>query len=685
MGLLDKATKIESQPTDSDGLTQNPPRQGLLERAKGLLDRARSNRRGLFERGMKFKEEAASRGLFQKASAARQSDFHEPEPVSLPEQQSIGSPDNTIPDDIQTGIEDTTDQNESLPELTDDLDFDLPDYEIPHSSNNDDPASGELEEVADPFTQWEQEAAGEAELMSQEATGEAIKDRLLIEDEQIMTTPVEMHIGSQKRIDNYLSLFELNRELHSIDDLEDFWDTALYSIIGQIGARSVVIFGPHTAEHHDDSILYPVAQSGVVAPDSWNLKKGDEIYDSLRKSSEIRYAGEFQKPTVALNAIEKEILTNCNASVLVSLGSERSFIGIAVIGMPLDRKDYVIDDLEYLRLWSESLVGPFERIAGIQRHLETTEAIRRENQLHRSLAGLSNSLQTQKTIDEIYDVLLSYFRDELKCRSLSLVLLDPNEQSYKIFAANLISPESLKRFELPVSGSELIGTISNVSGVFNLVDFRDHPEIRNCYTSDDLALMQKYWILPLINLNWLVGFLTIHQTDVPWTDEIREAALLACSHLAPVLANCLIVQERETLFRDPFSPLEKRLEREVNRAIEFHSFLSILDLRVRNLKKLLGANSMPVMNEFYQSLLRTLSQSLHQTDYMSRLGAGRYVILLPGRGKKEASVFSNRIQMELKQNQLLRGSAVAPTYSFDIISFPDDGDSLQKLIAHLDR
>ncbi len=721
MGLLDKATRFQS---DVQAPVTGRRREGLLKRAERLRS-GQSAGQGLFERARALREQATRSGLFHRAEQLRASEEAVAEPGLEPEflneeEQSVTltaeeladlqgplSPPTAEEAPLEEPLEATIEEpspNEQVEEValpeepakepemgagqeqTTEESTELSDWpEFPfeeRSPEEDDPALSEDQIETDPFEQWEEEAAREAEEKGRELLGETDLSQQFFEDEEIMTTPMETHIGSQKRIDNFLALFELNRELHSIEDAEEFWDTALYAILGQIGARSVVIFAG--IDDRKD-ILYPVAHSGVIPEEDWNLKAGDEIYDTLAASEEIRYAGQFLKDTSGISDLERRILETSRASVLMPLRQGKDTVGAILVGPPLDRADYVIDDLEYLRLLGGSLIGPLERINNIKKHKEETETLVRQNVLHRSLADLAASLQTKKAVDEIYDVLLDYFRKNLKVDSLSLVLLDPSEQAYKIFAGNRISPESLKRFHLSVSDSELVGTISNLSGVYNLVDFRTHPEIIAAYSGDDLALMQHYWILPLINLNWLVGFITVHHTERAWTEEEREIALVACAQLAPVLANCLILQERETLFRDPFSPLEKRLEREVQKALEFHSFLSIVDFRVRNLKKVLGANSMSVMSEYFQALSRTLSRSLHHTDYMSRMGAGRYVLLLPGRGKAEAEIFSERLQMELKQANLLRGSAVAPAYAFDVIAFPDDGDSLQKLIALLDR
>ena len=596
--------------------------------------------------------------------------------------------DNSVfgdtPEDDNSVLSDTPEDDNSV--LGDDFEFDTSlsgDFEFEDKSPDQDDPARSLTEASQnqPFEDWQQEAADLAEHQAKLHLGDN-KNEIGFYSDEISTTPVEMHIGSQKRIDNYLALFELNRELNTIDDAEDFFDTALYSVLGQLSARSVIVFAQQL---NRSDILYPVAYTGVSVGDDWNLNATGALFQSLSKSDEIRYSGEFLKEGFGLNDLERSIFDQSKVSLLLPLRNKKNLVGVIFIGPPLDKADYVIDDLEYLRLLSGNLVGPLERIRSIAKHQTDTRLLTHHNELYRSLAEMNSIVQTKKTIDEIYDVAVEYFKNQLKVESLSLVLLDPAEQNYKIFAGNQISPGSLKRFKLPVAGSELIATISNLSGVYNLVEFKNHSEIIASYTGDDLALMQFYQILPLINLNWLVGFITIHKTSSDWTDDEREIGLIAANQLAPVFANCLIINERETLFRDPFSPLEKRLGLEVQKALEFHSFLSIVDFKVKNVKKLLGANPMPLMTEFFQAVSRAAARGLHTTDYLSRMGPGRFVILLPGRNSKEAEILSSRLQIELKQANLLRGSAVAPNYSFEIINFPDDGDTLQKLIARLDQ
>lgn len=734
MGLLEKAMRLREG--------RRPPGSGLFGRALRLardedtpVTPPAGRRPGLFERARQLRESAQAGGLLGRAlkmrtepspavspAAPTEPDAAVAKPASAqpvagpsgppvrPEQptEEVQSPADRLrpisADEASRLLFDSGDNQEEIhpPSFEPESAFaDESPYEAPapesfpelpaldlsfseQSSPDTDPALLEEapEAMPDPFRQWEEEAGREAERHTRDLLGLDEEHIPIGGGDAITTMPVETHIASQKRIDNYLSLFELNRELNAIDQVEDFWDSVVYSILGQIGARTVVIFAAKSAVGES---FYAVASSGVSVSEDWVLNKDDLLTQAMGQSEEIRYAGEFLNSRSGISSKERQILTDSRAALIVPLKHGEQYDGMILVGPPLESVDYVIDDLEFLKLLSGTLMSSLRRIMSVSRHVEETALLERENALHRILASMTAAAQTRKTVDEVYDLLLEFYQKELGVESLSLVLLDPPEQEYRIFAGNRISPASLQRFHLPVGTSELIGTVSNLSGIYDLVEFRRHPEIVANYAGDDLALMQKYIVLPLINLNWLVGFLTVHRMNRPWTELERDIALNAANQVAAIMANCIILKERETLFRDPFSPLEKRLERELQKAMEFHSFLSIVVLNVRNLKKLLGANGMPAMTEFFLALSRTVSRNLFATDYMTRMGAGRFVLLLPGRGRAEAGIFSERLQIELRQTPLLRGSALAPAYDCEVINFPDDADSMQKLIALLDR
>lgn len=552
----------------------------------------------------------------------------------------------------------------------------------PHSSDGRTPGDDE-----DPFGLWEQDAEQEAELQARQLELKGDKspaddeDNMLFEvDEGFTTAPVEAHIASQKKIDHYLSLFDITKEISNISEFDELWENILYAIMGQVGAETICILSS-TQRVSSGAIFYPVSHSGFELPEGWALKRGDEIYDQMAGSTGVRYAEEFlnslQNP---ISPLERRILESTRAKLVVPLKNMNQMFGIVILGGQVSGDDYTIDDIEFLTLLGEIAAVGVDRVLSRIEFERDTEELRRRNMVHGSMFSLARRASSVKSLDDIYDILTRHLREDFYADSFSVVLLSPRERRYRIFAGNEISPESIEKFSLDVN-SELIATISNLVRVYDLKDFRENRELASCYTNDDLGLMQHYWIVPLINMNWLVGFITIHRTKIPWTEFHRELMVTAAEIVSSVFANCIIMSERESLFRDPFSPLEERLKQELDKSAQFQAPVSLVDIRVKNIRRILEINPGEEVTGFLMALNRSIASSLFETDFMARVGQGRFALILPGRGRVEADIFVKKLKAEFKRMRLLPGSPIDVQYAHQIISAPDDADEPGKMLS----
>ncbi len=552
-------------------------------------------------------------------------------------------------------------------------------------SPEDDPFTHPAKSEDKLFEDWEDEAEFEAERGIKELEGrpvqeEAPGDILLAADSEFTTVPDEVHIASQKKIDNYLSLFDITKEISTIDDFDNLWDAILYAAMGQVGAETICIFST-TRRNGGDHVFEPVAHSGFALPEGWTLRPGDRIYDTLTGKPEIKYAQEFLNGRVA--GQERNILETTRASIVVPLKNQERVYGILLLGAQISGDEYGLDDLEFLNLLGEISAVGVDRVLSRLEYEKDTSDLKRRTAVHKKIFELSRQASAARNVDEIYDSLMAHLVEDFQVESFSVVLLSAPDQEYRIFAGNQISPASIEKFRLGVS-SDLVGMISNLTHVYELTDFRENSEITRNYTNDDLGLMQTYWIVPLINLNWLVGFLTIHKTSRSWNDFQREMLVTLAEMLAPVFANSIILGERETIFRDPFSPLESRLRVELKKASEFQAPVCLVEIRVKNIKRLLSLNPPDRVSEFLTVLGRSIAGFLFETDFQARIGQGRFALILPGRGREEAEIFVKKLRTEFKRVGMLPGSPIDVQYVHQIIVAPHDTDDPEKILSMLD-
>ncbi len=545
------------------------------------------------------------------------------------------------------------------------------------------------ESGADPFAAWQEEAqraaaAAASKLAAEKPSApETTKpDRYLFADDEFSTRPVETHIAGQRKIDNYLALFDITKELAATDSVAALWETILYGVMGQVGAETICIFS--TMKERNGRRLYPVAHSGFEMRESWSLGPGDVIYDGCRSGDGVRYAEEFaQGDASRLSEVEQSILNDTSARLVVPLKNHGHMYGVIFLGSQLSGDDYSVDDMEFLTLLGETAAVGVDRALARREFEQNTEQLRKRSERQGRIFDVAREAASVKNLDELYDLTAQHLRDDFGIKSFSVVLLSPRAQEYRLFGGNEISPASIAKFRLPVN-SELIGLISNLIRVYELPDFRENKELASCYTNDDLALMESYWVIPLISLNWLVGFITVHGTSAAWTEFDRELAVAAAEMLGPVFANAVILGERETLFRDPFSPLEGRLKLEVKKAREFQTNVSLVEVRVKNIKRLMASNTAEGVADFLSELGRATSGFLFESDFLARVGQGRFALVLPGRSGPEADIFVRKLKSEFKRRRFLAGSPVDIQYASSIITFPNDAEDAGKMLAMLD-
>lgn len=534
------------------------------------------------------------------------------------------------------------------------------------------------------FGRWGREAEEEARGLTR---GEAQSDTseespFLFDDDTAQTTPVETHIASQKKIDNYLTLFDITREIATLNNIDNLWDTILYSVLGQLGPTTVLIFASRDARTNVP--FFPTAHSGFDLPDNWMLKPGEVLYENMRSGEGARYAEEFlNNPLTGLSSLERIILDKSRASLLVPLKSGEKLYGIMMLGKQLGNEEYGLDDIEFVTRLGETVAFGVDRIMARTEYEQRTEELRQQNALHDRLFVLAHEVSAAQSLDEIYDLLGKHLREDFDVESYSLALLDPGQKVYYLLAGNRISPASVNKFRLPVS-SELVAMISNLIRVYGLSDFQRNREITSCYTNDDLVTMQQYLIIPLISLNWLVGFITVHQTSSPWNDFKREMIGSAAEMISPAVANTVILGERESMFRDPFSPLETRLRDELQKAAEFQQPLSLVELRVKNMKRLITLNPPVQVTEFLADLGRAITTHLNETDYQARISQGRFAVLLPGRSRAESEIFIKKVLAEFKKRRFLPSSPLDVQYSHLIVNAPADTTEPEKMLAMLE-
>jgi hypothetical protein len=235
----------------------------------------------------------------------------------------------------------------------------------------------------DPFTEYERLAEREAE-QALSARGEKTPENeekplfLFDADDEFITAPVEAHIAGQKKIDHYLSLFDIAREVSAIQDFDEFWDAVLFAVMGQLGAQTVAVFAARAAGE-SAQVFYPVAVSGFNPDDSWVMKPGDRLYDLCAQEDGVLYAQNLRAPdqAVLLSEMERAIITESGAEIIAPLRNNKRMYGVVLFGPTFSGDEYSIDDLEFITLLGGLASSGVDRILARLEFDRDTETLRK--------------------------------------------------------------------------------------------------------------------------------------------------------------------------------------------------------------------------------------------------------------------------------------------------------------------
>jgi GGDEF domain-containing protein len=578
-----------------------------------------------------------------------------------------------------------------------DKDIKLPEFKVEEiSPKNLDPELYEFEppkDPIDPFEDWQKEALEEIE-KKEFSNEEQLKQKIIEDENEILTLPEEIHVASQKRIDYYLALFDIIEELQEIDDYEELLEAIAFAIQEQLGTRSIVVLGnPDVIKQNKKLPMYFLLDVGYKTLDL-TIKEDDPFISYLMdvKQEEIFYVSKLknfleQKWKESSLLISQELGSDFwkDFKIYFPIKNNKKIYAIYFLTNPLEQKDYILDDLEFLRILMKATLTRLKRLEKDYELKQNIENIKKFKEYSNSVYKFLVESSSKKTFDELFDLIQAFLEENFRISMFSFVIIHPENNVYKLFSGKNISYQSIQKFEINING-DLIGLISNLTTIQDIDNFKEYKEISLNYSEEDLALMEHFIVVPLIHLNWLVGFFAIHKfKGEKLTDLEKEILLYFATMIAPMVTNLIINEERELLFKDIFSPLKNRLEQEIKKAEELHTSFSIIDLKIKNMVRLLSVNSISKMDQFLRNLIEVINGTLYQHDYLVRSGQGRIIIILSGRGKEESQIYIKKLLSKIKEMNLFVESPIQPNFNYDIYTYPKDADNLRKMLALMEN
>ena len=227
----------------------------------------------------------------------------------------------------------------------------------------------------------------------------------------------------------------------------------------------------------------------------------------------------------------------------------------------------------------------------------------------------------------------------------SIVLFSIQKGTYCILRSNGLDIETQNKYSLSLD-TNLVGSISSIRHIYHLDNFKQNEEVIPLHSQNDLEKMGNYWIIPLIHLTCLVGFISIHDLKNSDWDAIKQKKILTLSKLfSPPLMNALIKQNKSLplAFQNPFVALKLRIEKELSYAKTKDLPFSLIILSLDNLDNLADKIEKRYLRLVISQITEVLRNFLQANQYLNRLDLGDFVIILPRLSGIAAKVWLNSL------------------------------------------
>ncbi len=130
---------------------------------------------------------------------------------------------------------------------------------------------------------------------------------------------------------------------------------------------------------------------------------------------------------------------------------------------------------------------------------------------------------------------------------------------------------------------------------------------------------------------------------------------------------------------------DEHLARELNRSRRYDYPMTLVLFDLRNFKQANDAYGHPLGDTILQALASACTENIRGADYACRIGGDEFAVILPQAEAASGRLLAQRIVQTFEQGALGLAPQVEVGLDFGLATFPEDGDTGERLIELADR
>ncbi len=376
--------------------------------------------------------------------------------------------------------------------------------------------------------------------------------------------------------------------------------------------------------------------------------------------------------------------------------------------------------LEYLDSPVIYLVIPLVLvIALVYQHIFFTRKLRKVSELATTSYKLNSSLHLHDLVKNIKRIILKHVKNV----QLELLLLDRQRNLLKWLREDHETPIPLKEDGIFISSfltketvtakTETLSSVQDreIAETLNLKDFTLFPlSLSNityysedlgkiayrclgkekCFVSNEKNLYLRYMECRQCDAFSAVGIIAIQSSKgkLNKSDLLKIKRIIEQPSVSLALSRCTqyewlksLVTKDELTGAINYRGLVENLNKEIARARRENSVIGILFIDIDNFKEFNKSKGHLAGNILLRRIAESITKHTREVDYVCRFGGDEFVVILPGTDKIGCLVTASRIRKDIEAEV----QDVRCTVSIGISIFPEDGTSIEELLAVADK
>ncbi len=531
------------------------------------------------------------------------------------------------------------------------------------------------------------------------AGGESLNGSLLIESALRFTTPRDarkacdiVRSSVEQLLRNEQETFALKHRMDALQEVMGRWDSSasqepakvydqlMTSLLDLLNVQSVVLFF-RDRQQGGYTRLYG-RHRGVSRPDRSFLDEHDAIIRLLLA----------QKPFVATSepvlGLQRSRLQSGGAQWFFPLWMEGALEGVVMLadGALKDGDIHIVRALctkaaltvENLRLHSD-IYHKYERFSA------TVE--------------LAKALSPIRNYEALLQSIMTKSADLLRAERGSLMILERETNALLLEAQKGVIDGLADKMRIP-KGQGIAGKVAEMGEPLLVENLEIDPRIRQ--KNRQHYRTRSFLSVPLKIGDRTIGVLNLADKvsgEVFTADDLQLLQSFA-NHAVVVLERNALYTQTERLKKlsitDPLTGMlnrryfQERLEEEIARSSRRGHFLSLMMLDIDGFKTYNDTFGHPAGDKLLKLISDAIMNTVRTNDIVARFGGDEFLVLLPETDASTAMHIAERIRAEISQVALAPGgapvsSSPAVTVSIGIASYPNHGQTLERMIEQVDR